>query len=138
MSSYQFELPFTVRDYECDLQGIVNNAVYQNYLEHTRHEFLKTRGIDFAGMHRRGINLVVIRIELDYKSPLKSGDAFVVRLNCVQESRLRFVFYQDIYHVPSEKLIIQAKVTGTSINDRGRPILPEELSTLFQKDLSVG
>ena len=28
-----FEVVMTVRDYECDIQGIVNNAVYQNYLE---------------------------------------------------------------------------------------------------------
>jgi acyl-CoA thioesterase FadM len=44
MIDYQFRLDFEVRDYECDLQGIVNNAVYQNYLEHTRHEFLKQKG----------------------------------------------------------------------------------------------
>ncbi|MBU2223338.1 MAG: acyl-CoA thioesterase, partial [Gammaproteobacteria bacterium] len=29
-----FSVDFKVRDYECDMQGIVNNAVYFNYLEH--------------------------------------------------------------------------------------------------------
>ena len=68
---YIFELPFKVRDYECDLQGIVNNAVYQNYLEHTRHEFLEYVGLNFAQMHEDGIDAVVIRVEIDYKAPLK-------------------------------------------------------------------
>ena len=37
---YQFETRMEVRDYECDIQGIVNNANYLHYLEHTRHRFL--------------------------------------------------------------------------------------------------
>lgn len=41
MDDYRFRLDFSVRDYECDLAGMVNNATYLNYIEHTRHEFLK-------------------------------------------------------------------------------------------------
>ena len=54
-----FTLEMAVRDYECDLQGVVNNAVYQNYLEHARHEYLKDIGIDFAALAAQRINLVV-------------------------------------------------------------------------------
>jgi len=60
-----FKLEFEVRDYECDLQGIVNNARYLNYLEHTRHKYLLSKGIDFARLHNEGIDLVVSRIEID-------------------------------------------------------------------------
>ena len=48
---YIYELKMKVRDYECDLQGIVNNANYQHYLEHTRHEFLSSTGVSFAALH---------------------------------------------------------------------------------------
>ena len=41
------EVDLEVRNYECDLQGIVNNAVFLNYLEHARHQYLLSVGIDW-------------------------------------------------------------------------------------------
>ena len=128
MLTYAYTQELSVRDYECDMQGIVNNAVYQNYLEHVRHEYLKSIGVDFAEYARRGINLVVVRTEMDYKQPLTSGDRFLAGLNMVRESRVKFAFYQDIYRLPDEKRVIQAKVIGTALNARGRP---EELEKLL-------
>jgi acyl-CoA thioester hydrolase len=101
---YSHELEFKVRDYECDMQGVVNNAVYQNYLEHARHEFLQSRGINFAEVTSAGIHLVVVRAE------------------------------QDIYRLPDDTLMLAARVTGTSLNESGRPFLPEALKQLFIND----
>lgn len=129
--NYVFTLDFQVRDYECDLQGIVNNAVYQNYLEHTRHEFLKTVGLDFARFAQEGINLVVVRAELDYRYPLKSGDRFRVGLNLERISRLRFAFLQDIFRTPDDRPILNARVIGTALDGRGRPVLPAEIDLLL-------
>ena len=128
---YAFRLDFKVRDYECDIQGIVNNGVYQNYLEHARHEFLLASGVDFAELAKNNINLVVVRAELDYKTPLTSGDEFWVGLNTCQSSKVRFDFMQDIYRSSDDKLVMKAKITGTSINERGRPFVPDEISGLF-------
>jgi len=92
---YIYETRMEVRDYECDLQGIVNNANYLHYTEHTRHLFLKDRGLSFAGLHRRGIDAVVARMNLQYKVPLSSGDVFISRLALSKEG-VRYVFRQDI------------------------------------------
>ena len=64
MKDFQSEVELEVRDYECDMSGIVNNAVYLNYLEHARHKFLKSKEIQYADWAQNGIHLVVIRIEL--------------------------------------------------------------------------
>lgn len=133
MEKYQFELELQVRDYECDFQGIVNNAVYQNYLEHARHQYLRNYDIDFIELSKRGINLVVIRSEIDYISPLKYSDKFVVGSTFTKISKLRFGFIQDIYLLPERKQILKGLIIGTSLNSQGRPYLPEELGAIFNR-----
>jgi acyl-CoA thioester hydrolase len=128
---HAFSMEMEVRDYECDMQGIVNNSVYQNYLEHARHKYLKTVGIDFREFTEKGINLVVIRAELDYKSSLQGGDRFEVCVSMVRESPLKFAFQQEILRLPDRKLVVKAKVIGTALNGRGRPEIPAELDRLM-------
>ena len=121
----------TVRDYECDMQGIVNNAVYQNYMEHARHEFLLSKGLSFQELTSRGVIVVVIRAELDYRQPLRSGDRFVVSVATRQLSRLKLVFDQQIRKQPTGELMLKAQITATSLNERNRPYFPEELKALL-------
>lgn len=128
---YPFRIEMKVRDYECDLQGVVNNAVYQNYLEHARHEYLLDAGVDFAQLTRDKINLMVVRAELDYRFPLTSGDTFWVGVRTEPSSRIRFDFVQDIYRARDDKLVMNARVTGTAVNERGRPYLPDVVKQLF-------
>ena len=125
-SGYIFSTEVTVRDYECDIQGVVNNANYLHYLEHARHEFLVSKEINFTELHNAGIDLVVTKIEIEYKFPLRSRDKFVIRLNLLREGNLRLVFIQDIYRLPDEKLIARARVTGVATRN-GKPLHPGNL-----------
>lgn len=131
MTPAPFTLEMTVRDYECDMQGIVNNAIYQNYLEHARHEFLIERGLSFAELTSRGVIVVVIRAELDYRQPLRCGDSFSVSVATRQASRLKLVFEQQIRKQPAGDLMLEAQITATSVNERNRPYFPEELKALL-------
>lgn len=113
---------------------MVNNANYQHYTEHARHKWLESIGIDFAALHRDGIDLVVVRMEMDYKYPLRSRDRFVVRSNLEREGKLKLICQQDIYRLPDEKLIAQAKVVVTGLQN-GRPIIPAAVSEPIEKAL---
>jgi acyl-CoA thioester hydrolase len=106
---YVFELKFKVRDYECDLEGIVNNANYQHYMEHTRHEFMLSAGLSFADMYAQGITPVVARITISYKMPMRSRDEFVSKLS-VRKEGVRYVFLQDIFRLPDMKLVARGRV----------------------------
>lgn len=131
IASPPFSLPLKVRDYECDIQGIVNNAVYQNYLEHARHEFLLSRGISFAKLTEQRIIVVVMRAEIDYKQSLRSGDDFVVSVSPRKQGRLKLIFDQEIHRVADGELMLQAQITAASVNERGRPYFPEQLEVLL-------
>lgn len=126
-----FSISLQVRDYECDLQGIVNNSVYQNYMEHARHEFLKAKNVDFAALTAAGIHLVVIRAELDYHQPLKPGDTFTVSVQLERQGRVRWAFVQQIRRQPDDTLMTSGRITGVGLNQRGRPAKIEALEPLF-------
>lgn len=125
-AEYFFSSEFAVRDYECDIQGVVNNANYQHYLEHARHEFLLSREISFAQLHEEGTDLIVSRVEIDYKFPLRSRDRFIVRLHVIREGNLKIVFIQEIFRVPDNKLIVSARITGVATKN-GKPARPGDL-----------
>jgi acyl-CoA thioester hydrolase len=121
-----YNLKFAVRDYECDLQGVVNNANYQHYLEHARHQFLISKGVSFVQLHDEGTDLIVTKVEIDYKYPLRSRDEFMVTVVIQREGNARIQFIQEIYRLPDLKLIIKAKVTGVATR-KGRPVHPGDL-----------
>lgn len=119
-----------VRDYECDIEGIVNNANYLHYLEHTRHRFLRQTGLSFAEMHRRGVDAVVARMDLRYKSPLRCDDNLISRL-WIEKQGIRYIFHQDIFREADEALCLRATVELVCLVD-GKLANSEEYDKAFQ------
>ena len=107
--NYIFETRMEVRDYECDIEGIVNNANYLHYAEHTRHLFLRSLGVSFAKLHEQGIDAVVARMNLQFKTPLRCDDEFISRL-WLEKAGMRYIFHHDIFRASDEKLSLRASV----------------------------
>ena len=119
-----------VRDHELDRFGVVNNAVYQNYLEHARHAFLATRGISLTNLLEEKFRPVITRIDLEYLLPLQSGDSFSVQLWLTRLTRVKFQFFQQIQKIPSMQPTTRAHVIGTFLGANDRPVMPENMKTL--------
>jgi acyl-CoA thioester hydrolase len=125
-----FSVEITVRDYECDQQGIVNNAVYLNYLQHARHEFGRSVGLDWLELTSRGVNLVLRRAELDYLQSLHPGDRVRVTARPYRKGKYRFYFEQEILLLPDEIPAVKALMTAACVID-GKPAAPKELDRWF-------
>ena len=125
-------LEMTVRDYELDIQGVVNNSVYGNYFEHARHEFLLSNGVNFAKLAHEGIHLVVARIEIDYKQALRSGDAFRIETSVAKSgSKVKFEFDQTIL-ITGGTVAAKARVVGVAVDaKKQRPMRLDSIPALF-------
>ncbi|MGN0213076.1 MAG: acyl-CoA thioesterase [Muribaculaceae bacterium] len=133
MDKYIFSIDIKVRDYEIDSEGIVNNANYLHYLEHTRHEFCDMAGFSFKRMQEAGIDPVLNRIEVDYKVPLRSGDVMESKL-WVEMKGVRFIFHQDIFKKETGELSISAVVSCVCI-ENGKLTRGEMLADAFSQFL---
>ena len=132
---YIFTLEIAVRDYELDSEGIVNNAIYLHYLEHTRHAFVKQEGISFGSMTSAGLIPVVRRMEIDYCMPLRSGDVMLSRL-WIERKGPRFIFYQDIFRKEGGEKVVRAVVTIVCMERDGRINRGDELAERIAKYFS--
>ena len=129
MDNYSYKLEMKVRDYECDIQGVVNNANYQHYLEHARHEFLEHIGGSFSQLHGQGIDPMVSKITMEYKRPLRGGDRFAVCINMVRRGA-KLVFLQDIYNLADGSLSLKGEVDIICLKD-GRLTRGEVFDEMF-------
>ena len=124
---YIFTIEIAVRDYELDSEGIVNNAIYLHYLEHTRHAFVKQEGIPFGSLTSDGLMPVVRRLEIKYCTPLRTGDVVLSRL-WIERKGPRFIFYQDLFRKADEVPVAKAVVTIVCMDKDGRINRGDELA----------
>lgn len=113
---YIFYIELKVRDYECDLQGVVNNANYQHYMEHARHEFLESQGINFGKLHDEGVDAMVSKAEIEYKVSLHSGDRIKIGVN-IQRKGVKLIFKEDIYRLEDNKLCAKGNIESICVKD---------------------
>lgn len=129
---YFFSLEIAVRDYELDSEGIVNNAIYLHYLEHTRHAFVKQEGIPFGSLTSEGLVPVVRRMTIDYYTPLRSGDVMLSKL-WIEREGARFIFHQDIFKQGSGERVVSAAVTIVCMEKNGRINRGDDLAARLAK-----
>lgn len=131
-----FEFEMKVRDYECDAQGHVNNANYQHFFEVARHEFFEQNGFNFFELHKKGIDAVVARIEMRFKSPLYGAQVFKSTVDKIEKKGALYIFHQSIVRNEDQAVCATAKVDVASVVN-GRLSRPEFLDEALKKILNA-
>ena len=72
--SEPFSVRVTVRGYETDVQGHLNQAVYLNYAEHARWSLLQAAGVSQARLIGQGVGPVALETTIRYRRELLAGD----------------------------------------------------------------
>jgi YbgC/YbaW family acyl-CoA thioester hydrolase len=90
-------ISFTARGYELDSFNHINNAVYLNYFEHARWEFLREMGL-YDLIMDNGIKLVVTDIHVRYQREIRIFDELKVESFCYPEKPY-LVFQQRIINM---------------------------------------
>ncbi|MEU1513568.1 acyl-CoA thioesterase [Streptomyces sp. NPDC005811] len=81
--SEPFSVRITVRGYETDVQGHVNQSVYLNYAEHARWSLLKAAGIGQSELTGHGVGPIALETTIRYRRELVAGDE--VDVSCAFE-----------------------------------------------------
>jgi acyl-CoA thioester hydrolase len=120
-----------VRDYEVDFQGIVNNAVYMNYLDEARSRMLLQMGMNLKTLADHDIHLVVLDAHLHFKAPLKFNDAFYIVSQISRVGKLRYVIDQQILLQETQQIMLEAKTTCCGVNAKtGKPCVVAALASV--------
>ncbi|MFO7679281.1 MAG: thioesterase family protein [Chloroflexota bacterium] len=124
-------LPITVKTYDIDYAAIVHNAVYIRWLEDMR-TLLLAADYPIEEMVADGITPILTRTEIDYRLPVRLGDAVVGQMWVANLERTRWTIQAEL-HV-GESLTTSACQTGYFANiQNGRPVrIPDRLKKIWE------
>lgn len=91
-----FSVPVTVRGYELDTQGHLNQAVYLQYSEHARWELLRAAGIQQNDLIAGGIGPVAVEMNVRFLRELRGGEEVDVTCELAWAEGKVFQFKQQI------------------------------------------
>lgn len=75
----QHEVEIRVRYSETDAMGLLHHSRYLQYFEIGRTELYRVQGGDYRAMEESGLFLVVARIEVKFRAPIRYDDVVIVR-----------------------------------------------------------
>lgn len=132
----QHETKIRVRYGEVDRMGFLYHSHYVEYFDVGRSEMMREAGMPNAEIEARGIELPVLKVEIDYKKPAFYDDLLTIRTTLRELPKVKIRFDYEVFSENGE-LITTGAVTLAFMNAKTkRPVrCPEFLLEAIAKYL---
>ena len=112
--------------------GFVYYAEYLHFFERARSEYIRNRGMSYAGVEERGILLPVREASCRYRRPARYDDLILIHAGISEWGRASLRFVYEIWDENKKQLCAEGMTQHALINREGRPLpVPEWLRQLF-------
>lgn len=131
-----FDVELRVRYGETDQMGVVYHAEYLVWCEIGRTEYIRSAGLPYAEMERRGTALAVADASLRYHAPARYDDRIRIETSLRSVGSRAITFDYAIFNAESGIKLVTARTMLVAIDNNGRSsVIPADIRELLEKGL---
>jgi acyl-CoA thioester hydrolase len=106
---------------DTDCGGVVYYANYLRYMERARTEYLASRGYSVKTLMDEGTIFMVLRVEIDYKSPARYGDVIEIETWVRDVTRATMVFEHVMREKTSRRVFVECRAKVVYVDANAKP-----------------
>ncbi|MBC7387927.1 MAG: acyl-CoA thioesterase [Opitutaceae bacterium] len=108
-----------IRFNEADMLQIVWHGHYVNYFEEGRQAFGEKYGLGYLQVYEKGFSIPIVKLNVDYKRPLKFGDTAIVEAVYVPSDAAKLIFKYTIKRKGFEEIVATGETTQVFLSTKG-------------------
>ena len=133
-----FETKIRVEYHHTDQMGIVHHSNYVKFFEVARTEWLRSAGLTYAEMERRGVMMPIVEVNVKYRQPAYYDELITVKAIVEDMPMARMVFKYEIRGEDGRDIASGSTTLGFIDKETRRPQrapkwLMEVLERVFQE-----
>jgi acyl-CoA thioester hydrolase len=122
---FRHKITVTVRFHEVDMLGVCNNAVYINYFEQARLDYIKALGlVPKGGLFSDGRLFFIVKNEINYKSHARFDEELEVYSRIAYVRNSSFGFDHLVINKASGEIIAEGSGVIAQVDPRTRKSTP--------------
>lgn len=131
MKEPDFTLQLRVRYQEVDAMGVVHHSRYFTYFEMARVEGLRSIGLAYSDLEKKGILMVVAKASCQYRAPLHYDEVATIDIWVTKYNRARIDHKYQVWKNNHRILVAEAETSLACVNKEGELIpIPKEVLDL--------